>query len=366
MQRSRLVRLGLLLLLLLGLVVGLTACGGSDSSSSDSTAASTEPETGGETETADSSLVLGISSSTLTDPFQALLQEEAVAAGEEAGADVLTPTNANEDPSKQLTDVAALLSQGANGLVIAPRDPAAIVPAIENANKEGAQVVAIDVAPEGGEVAMTVRADNVAMGQKDCEFIGKEVGGKGKVLELQGDLANSSGRDRTDGFENCMKEQFPNIEVIAQPTKWDADLAAKDTETVLASDPDIVAIYMESDSVMLSSVLSVLKRNGKTAKVGEPGHIVLAAIDGTPLAMEEIRNGNLDATVSQPLTEYAQLSVQYAGEAVDGATFSPGPTDHNSEIVAGANGNLEDLLEAPLVTKENVDEPELWGNKAEG
>ena len=48
--------------------------------------------------------------------------------------------------------------------------------------------------------------------------------------------------------------------------------------------------------------------------------------------------------------------------ALQGKTFNPGPTDHDSTIVAIPNG-LEDQLSAPLVTSENVDDPKLWGNQ---
>lgn len=47
---------------------------------------------------------------------------------------------------------------------------------------------------------------------------------------------------------------------------------------------------------------------------------------------------------------------------MQGKTFKPGPTDHDSEIVKLPGGILEDQLPAPLVTKENVDDPGLWGN----
>jgi ribose transport system substrate-binding protein len=374
MTRPRLVAPALMAVAALTLALLLSACGGSSSSSSSesttggSEAAETTNEGGTETASSEGGsgeeLVVGVSSASLVDPFQALLQEQIVSEAEAAGAKVLNPTNANEDSSKQLADIQSLLAQGANGLIVVPRDTAAIVPAIESADKAGAKVIDIDQAPDSGEVAMIVRANNVEMGEEDCEFIGAELKGKGKVLELQGDLASPNGRDRTDGFNECMQANYPEIEIIEQPTKWESDAAAKATETVLTSTPDINAIYMESDSVMLSAVQAVLKREGHTAKVGQPGHIILATIDGTPLVMEEIRAGNVDAAVSQPLGLYAKYAASYAEEAVEGAEFHTGPTDHESEIAENETGNLEDLLPAPLVTKKNASDPELWGNQA--
>lgn len=219
----------------------------------------------------------------------------------------------------------------------------------------------IDMAPEGPGAYMVVRADNVLMGEIACEWVGKVLKGKGKVLELQGDLANSNGRDRTDGFEKCMAAKFPDIEVVGRPTKWQSELAANAAQTVLSADPDIDAIYIQSEAVMLPAILNTLKTLKKNAKAGEPGHIYLIGIDGTPMALDKIRSGELDASVSQPLDLYAKYGIKYVKDAVAGVKYSVGPTDHGSKI-AIALGCMQDQLPSPLVTKENVDDPMLWGN----
>ena len=67
--------------------------------------------------------------------------------------------------------------------------------------------------------------------------------------------------------------------------------------------------------------------------------------------------------MSQPADLYAKYGIMYLKEAIEGKTFKPGPTDHDSNIVEVAPGVLEDQLAAPLVTKENVDDKNLWGNQ---
>ena len=123
---------------------------------------------------------------------------------------------------------------------------------------------------------------------------------------------------------------------------------------------------MESGSIMLPGVLSVLQQAGRKEKAGERNKIFLIAIDGSPYELQKIRSGELDATVSQPLNLYAHWGVEYLRRAVKGDTFSAGPTDHGSQIVKNAAGNLEDLVPAPLVTRKNVDDPSLWGNLTAG
>ena len=212
---------------------------------------------------------------------------------------------------------------------------------------------------------MVVRADNIRMGEDACKLTGKALGGKGVVLSLMGDQATLNGRDRTSGFSNCMKKDFPEIKLIEQPTYWATDKATSIAQTVVTSTPTLGAIYMQSDAVMLAGVLNVLKSAGKLKPVGEPGHIFLVSIDGTPLAMQKIRENQLDAAISQPLNLYVKWGLYYLQNAVAGKTFAPGPTGHDSRIEM-VNGNPMDLLPAPIVTKANVDDPALWANATKG
>ncbi len=307
---------------------------------------------------------LAFSAGFLTDPFQAVLVQKSLDAAKAAGFKVLPAANANGDAGKQIADVQNLIAAGAQVMLVNPTDSRAIVPALAMAGQAGIPVVTVDAAPASGKVAMIVRADNSKMGEQACQAVGKAIGGKGKVLSLMGDQATTNGRDRTTGFNECMKASFPAVEIIEQPTNWKADRASAAAQTVLNSTPDLAAIYLQSDSVMLAGVLNVLKGAGRDAPVGAPDHIFLASIDATPFALDQIRAGKLDVAISQPLDLYIKYGVAYAKDAVAGKTdFKPGPTDHGSEIVL-LGDNPMDLLPAAAVTKANVEDPALWGNAA--
>jgi ribose transport system substrate-binding protein len=304
----------------------------------------------------------GLSTSFLGSPFFVVLTTLTTQAAKTAGLTWLQPSDAQSDPGKQISDIQTLVNSGARGLIVVPRDSDAIAPALKYATSKNVPVVAIDVGIHTGSVAITVRADNVSMARSACEAVGSALNGKGKVLELQGDLLNSSGRERTGGFESCMRTCYPAIQVIARPTRWEQGRAADATQTILTVHPDIGAIYLESRSIMLPGVLSVLAQAGHREKTGQPHKIFLVSIDGSPYELQKIRSGDLDATVSQPLNLYASLGIEYLRLAVKGETFVEGPTSHGSQIVKNSSGNLEDLLPAPVVTRKNVDEATLWGN----
>ncbi|NUR86882.1 MAG: sugar ABC transporter substrate-binding protein, partial [Nonomuraea sp.] len=121
-------------------------------------------------------------------------------------------------------------------------------------------------------------------------------------------------------------------------------------------------IYMHAGGVHLAPTLQVLKQKGLLVPPTDPKHVFVVSNDGIPQEFEAIRKGDIDATVSQPADLYAKYAMFYAKAAIDGKTFKPGPTDHDSTIIQLPNG-LEDQLPAPLVTKDNVDDKALWGNQ---
>jgi ABC-type sugar transport system substrate-binding protein len=270
-------------------------------------------------------------------------------------------TNSQNDVQKLIANIQALQSEGAKAYVIAPQDTAAIGPELATLNAKNIPVVSIDTRPDTGNVYMVVRADNVAYGTKACEFLGKQMNGTGSVVMLEGDTASINGRDRTDAFNSCMKSEFPNITVHGEPSKWDGPTAASQLQTALTQDKNIKGIYMES-SFALSGTLQVLQQAGLTAKTGQPGHVFVVSNDGIPQELADIRSGLIDATVSQPADLYAKYGLYYAQAALEGKTFKPGPTDHDSTIIQVRPGVLEDQLSAPLVTIANVDDKSLWGN----
>jgi ABC-type sugar transport system substrate-binding protein len=304
---------------------------------------------------------IGYSSPFLFSQFQVILQDQAGQIAKAAGLNMLAPTNADGDSGKQITDVRSLIGAGAKGLIVVANDSKAIIPALDFAAEQKVPVVSIDIGPDGGKLYAIVRADNIGMGWIACEAMAKAIGDAGKVLSLQGAQTSINGRERTQGFRDCITQKHPKIELIERPTDWDAQKQAAALQTVLAANADLKGVFQQSDYA-LSPTLNVLKQAGRDAKVGQEGHIYNISIDASPQALELIRSGDLDAGISQPLDAYAKYGIQYLVDALAGKELALGKTDHNSEVVV-FNGNKMDLLPAVLVTKENVDDKKLWGNQ---
>lgn len=289
--------------------------------------------------------------------------------GKQLGLDLKT-TNSENDVAKLAANTQSLIGQGVKGVVLAPQDTAAVAPTLAQLKAKKIPVVTVDTRPDTGDVYMVVRADNVAYGQKACHFLGDTLKGKGKVAMLEGDLASINGRDRTTAFDQCMKQYYPNMQVIGLATQWKGDVGANKLQTTLAANPDLKGIYMQAGGAFLAPTLNVLKQKGLLVPAGDPKHIAIVSNDGIPQEMQAIGAGQIDATVSQPADLYAKYALYYIKAAIQGKKFAPGKTDHNSTIVQPRPGLLEDQLPAPLVTKDGTypgsvksTDPSLWGNQ---
>jgi ABC-type sugar transport system substrate-binding protein len=180
------------------------------------------------------------------------------------------------------------------------------------------------------------------------------------VLELQGDLAAPNGLDRSKGFETKLKELAPDVQLISRPTEWKAEMAADAAQNVLAQNPGLNGIFMASE-LMATSINAQLNAAKKGAKVGDPNSVIRVAIDGTPNGLQLIRDGGLDATVSQPLSAYVSKTADLIEFVHNGGKIEPGPKPDGRIIDTPVGPQYQ--LNATLVTIANVNSPDLWANQ---
>lgn len=310
---------------------------------------------------------VGYSPKFLKDDFQVLLLDEVRNAVGDVGLSLVGAPDAGGDVAQQVSDIQNMLASGAEAIVVVPVDAAGIVPAIQRANAEGVPVFSLDDAPAGGEVAATVRADNVGAGAQAAEEMIARLQEDDcwpndcSVLELQGGLDTPNGFDRSAGFADTMREQAPEVTLIQRPTEWTAEMAADAAQNVLTQTSDLDGIFMASE-LMATAVNAQVRNSGRGAQVGEPGSIIRVAIDGTPAGLSLIRQGELDATVSQPLSGYATTVADLIARVLDGEDISSGEIDGGQIVQTDVGPQYQ--LSATLVTAENVDDDGLWGNQA--
>jgi ABC-type sugar transport system substrate-binding protein len=280
------------------LTLGLTACGSSGTSSSGSSATAA----GGDVK-------IGMSISTLNNPYFVQLRDGAEAEAKKLGV-TLTVTDAQNDASQQVNQVQNFTSQSMKAIIINPVDSDAAAPAVKIAERSSIPVIAVDRGVNGATVAQTVASDNVAGGKLAAEQLAKEIGEKGEVVLLQGVPGTSASRDRGQGFTEGIKA-FPNIKVVAQqPADFDRAKGLDVMTNLLQSHPGVTGVFAENDEMALGAIKALGAKAGKEVKV--------VGFDGTPDGLKAIEAGTLAASIAQQPALLGQQSVQNAVKAAKG------------------------------------------------
>src|SRR2546421_12719278 len=95
--------------------------------------------------------------------------------------DALNRTNSQNQITQLASNVKTLVAEGAKAIVMAPQDTAAVANTLEDLASKNIPVVSVDTRPDKGTVYMDERPGEKAYGQKACEFLGGEPGGKGTI-----------------------------------------------------------------------------------------------------------------------------------------------------------------------------------------
>lgn len=252
---------------------------------------------------------IGLSLSTLNNPFFVTLQEGAQAAADELGYELVT-TDAQDSVSAQISDIEDLVVRGVDVLIVNATDSAAVVPAVRAANDAGIPVIAVDRGVDGGELAFFIASDNVAGGALAAEYICDRIGGEGAVVELEGIPGTSAARERGQGFNESLSSACPDAEVVARQTaNFNRAEGLSVMENILVAQPEIDAVFAHNDEMALGA-LQAIEASGRD--------IVVVGFDATDDAQAAVEACRLAATVAQQPTELGREAVRAAQRAIEG------------------------------------------------
>lgn len=251
--------------------------------------------------------VIGLSISTLNNPFFVDLRDGAKAAADANGMELVV-MDAQDDASKQLANIENLIQQKVSIIIVNPVDSKAIVPAIEAANKANIPVITVDRSAAGGQVASAIASDNVAGGKMAGQFIVDKLSGKGKIVELEGIPGSSAANDRGKGFNEAVKAATGLAVVAKQPADFDRAKGMKVMENILQANPEIQAVFAHNDEMALGAVeaIKAAKRTG----------IIVVGFDATADAIKAVNDGSLVATVAQKPKEMGKIAIETAKKII--------------------------------------------------
>jgi ribose transport system substrate-binding protein len=210
----------------------------------------------------------------------------------------LVYTDAGGDAAKQVADVESMISQQVDAIFLAPREEKPLVPAVKRARAAGIPVILLDrnVAPNlakaGQDYVTFIGSDFIEEGRRAGEWLAKEMGGKAKIIELEGTTGSSPANDRAKGFRDAIKGQSGMEILDSQDGDFERNKGRQVTETLLQAHPDANAIYAHNDEMALGAIAAV-EAAGKT-----PGKdITIVSVDGSRDALQAIIDGKMGATV---------------------------------------------------------------------
>ncbi|OAN71732.1 sugar ABC transporter substrate-binding protein [Rhodobacteraceae bacterium EhC02] len=304
-----------------------------------------------------------------------VIQEEAVKRAVEANKWEFQATNANFDNTRQLEQWQSLMLRNPSAIISDPIDSQAIVSAIKRYNQRNIPVGIIDTpAAPGADVAITVSFDNFIGGQVAAQEIIKRLvekygEAKGTVLNCFGALQSVAWRLRKEGMD-AEFAKYPNINYLARPTEGALEQMLSVTLSTLSEFPDLDAVHAPSDSPS-RGIATALKQKDRWKKIGEEGHVIFVNIDGEPVALNWIKEGYMDACVSQDPIAYGEIAVELLskhsmkGEAVPlGAYKNTKYFWEGAEIVAGDAGPTM-IIPPFVIDPSNASDERHWGFVAE-
>jgi len=266
----------------------------------------------------------------LSNPFFSKMEEGAqqFAHDKEIPLDVFG-VERETDIDQQISIVENLIAKGYGAIVIAPADSKKLVPVCKKAMGKGITVINIDnpfhkETMSGLGVAIPfVGSDNRAGAGMVGDYVKRKLGGKGKVIVIEGIRGVENADLRKTGFIEAVTRNSA-VEIVAtESANWHMDEAFSLAVRLLKKHRQVAAIFCANDSMAMGvlNALDVVDMRDK---------ILVAGYDNIEAARNEMRNGRMAATIEQHPELMGAYGVDLAWKALNGKTipdYVPTPLD---------------------------------------
>jgi ribose transport system substrate-binding protein len=250
-----------------------------------------------------------------------------------------------DDREQQIQVVEGFLSQGVSGICLAPLDSRALVRPVEEARGAGLPVLVFDSGLESKQIVSYVATDNLKGGRLAGEYMGKLVGGKGRVMMLRYQEGSASTEARERGFLEALREKYPGVQVLssdqhAGPTR---DTAKRVAENLLNRYTDVDGIFCANES-SASGMLLALQDLGRT------GRVKFLGFDAHQDFLDAMKRGEMHGFVLQNPFEMGYLAVKTMVDHLEGKQVPP-VIDTGVTVITPENmgsAEMQALLHPPV------------------
>jgi len=149
----------------------------------------------------------------------------------ELGIEVIAVTDAGFQPDRQVSNIETVLARDPDIIVSIPADPVATAGAYQQAAAAGVKLVFMDNVPQGMQAGRdyvsAVSADNVGNGAVAAHLMADALGGRGEIGVVYHEADFKVTRQRLEGFENTIKQDYPDIHIVDRKGVTGPDFAGQ-------------------------------------------------------------------------------------------------------------------------------------------
>lgn len=239
--------------------------------------------------------LIGMSQSNLGEPWRVQMNEDIKSAAAKYPNVRVIYKDAQNDSLTQRAQVEELLSQGIDLLIISPKEAAPLTKPVAEAHKK-IPVIVLDRAVLGDDYTTFIGADNKKIGRAAGAFIAKALGGRGKLVELEGLMTSTPGQDRHAGFiDGIERDKHPEIDIVfTADMAWLEPNARREMASALSTHVHVDLVYAHNDPGAHGAYLAA-------KEAGREKEMKFVGVDALPHeGVEYVRQGILDATFAYP------------------------------------------------------------------
>lgn len=253
-------------------------------------------------------LKLGITLYSLKNEFTVRIANAAEKKAEELGAELVV-YDGNYDPSTQISQIETMISDGCDGIILNPQDAEACSPCVDKAVEAGIPIVGVNTRVQNDKLTSYVGSQDVTAGEMEMQNIADLIGGKGKIVILEGPMGQSAQIERREGIQNIL-DKYPDIEVLAEKTaNWSRSEGMTVMENWLQAFDQVDAIVAENDEMALGAKEAAKAANKDIPAIG---------VDGITDALNAVESGDLVASIFQDGAGQGSKAVEVVIDAING------------------------------------------------
>jgi len=179
----------------------------------------------------------------------------------EAGlVDELVITDAQGDANVQIQQIQSMIDADVDAILLIAGSSTAPARVLADACEKGIAIINFDSLVDTDQVTAKVNTDSNAWGDTAARWLIDKLGGKGKILILNGPAGVSVSDDRRAGADAALAEN-PGIEILAETnTAYNVAPAQEAVTSLLFAHPDIDGILSLGGALSAGAILAMDKQ----------------------------------------------------------------------------------------------------------